>query len=173
MGLCDPIKFKPLWVLGASRKQLGNGENTDAIAGADAISNCPEGERNAAKSECHAATVEAVGREMVTGSLRGVNTHNTTLVPAGCSYSVADKRPIFNHAGTVGPGSSQIRSRQVRHGEAVPGYPWVCTYTVQRPLGIARAGENMSLPTFRGHRGQKDAAEAEIAAEITQWRRDP
>ena len=146
---CDPLTFEPLWVLGAST-------NVGALTeDARASSNCPMGERNAAKDECTAATVEAVGEGMVSGPLRVFNKSNTSMVPVGCSYSVADKRPVFNHA--EGPATP------------VPGYPWICTYTVRRPLATAGgAGTAGRGPTSSG---QREAGAAEVAADVTQWRR--
>ena len=167
---CDPLQFEPLWVLGANRNQSPNGANKDVLTKDDADLDCPIGERNANKDECTAATLEAVGQGLVTGAMNAVNKPDTTKIPAGCSYSRAEKRPVFNHAGDKGITPSVPR--------AIPGYPLVCTFSVQRPVGTTtngglRNGGDAYAQRLPARPYQKGAAAAEIAAEIAAgWRRN-
>ena len=162
---CDPLKFQPLWVLGANRNPSPNGANREAISHASSNEDCPAGERNADKDECTASTEEAVGQAMMTGPLHAINRVDTSEIPAGCSYDRRLKRPVFNHAGKKDRKGVSFKAK------AVPGYPLVCTYTVDRPVGMIRDDMNMTrkLPS---RPFQKGAAAAEIAAEIGQWRRN-
>ena len=61
------------------------------------LSGCPNGQRNAAESECLAAVQEAthaLGRPM--RGLKVVDEGADGVVPGGCSYSFASKRGVFN-----------------------------------------------------------------------------
>ena len=162
---CDPLEFQPLWVLGANRNQSPNGANKDALTEPASDADCPAGERNANKDECTAATIEAVGQGQVTGELLAISKPDTTKFPAGCSYSRAEKRPVYNYAGEKGGTPPPPK--------AIPGYPLVCTFTVQHPVGqshmpyAGRFAERLPRRPF-----QKGEAAAEIAAEIASgWRR--
>ena len=141
---CDPIEFQPLWILGA---RDGTGESK---------ASCPPGERNAVKDECYAATVESVGKDMVTGPLLEVHAGRYSY-PSGCSYSRAIKRPIYNDS----PYSSDLAK----------GYPLICTHTVNQPPILRKDQSPMrTVPS--------DAQAAEIAADIAEeishgWRRAP
>ena len=165
---CDPLKFQPLWVLGANRNQSPNGANKNVLTNSDSDADCPKGERNADKDECTAATIEAVGQGQVTGKIDVINKPDTTKVPAGCSYNRAEKRPVFNHAGDDGGPVPK----------AIPGYPLVCTFSVQRPVGMTTNGGLRNDGMVYAERlpsrpYQKGAAAAEIAAEIAAgWRRN-
>ena len=147
--LCDPIEFQPLWVLGA---RDGTGEDAE-LAGE--IS-CPAGERNAVKRECYNATVEAVGKDMVTGPLLEVHADRYSY-PSGCSYGRADKRAIYNDS----PVSTDMAK----------GHPLVCTHTVhQSPILRKEQSPMRTMPS--------DAQAADIAASIAEeiahgWRRAP
>ena len=146
---CDPIEFQPLWVLGA---RDGTGEDAE-LAGE--IS-CPAGERNAVKRECYNATVEAVGKDMVTGPLLEVHADRYSY-PSGCSYGRADKRAIYNDS----PVSTDMAK----------GHPLVCTHTVhQSPILRKEQSPMRTMPS--------DAQAADIAASIAEeiahgWRRAP
>ena len=100
---CDPLEFQPLWVLAARE-----GPSLWADPGSGVP--CPSGERTATKGECYDAAVEAVGKEQVTDPLVVVHEWG---YPTGCSYSRADKHPIFND----NPQSKNVTA----------GYPLVCT----------------------------------------------
>jgi len=164
---CDPLEFQPLWVLGANRNQSPNGANKNALTNSDSNADCPKGERNADKDECTAATIEAVGQGQVTGHIDVANHPDTTQLPAGCSYNRAEKRPVFNHAGDDKGGPVP---------KAIPGYPLVCTFSVQRPVGMSTDGGNDGMvyaQRLPSRPYQKGAAAAEIAAEIASgWRRN-
>ena len=141
---CDPIEIQPLWVLGA---RDGAGESNVS---------CPAGERNAVKSECYSATVEAVGKDMVTGPLLEVHADRYSY-PSGCSYGRADKRAIYNDS----PVSTDMAK----------GHPLVCTHTVhQSPILRKEQSPMRTMPS--------DAQAADIAASIAEeiahgWRRAP
>lgn len=142
--LCDPIEFQPLWVLGA---RDGTGESKIS---------CPIGERNAVKRECYNATVEAVGKDMVTGPLLEVHADRYSY-PSGCSYGRAGKRAIYNDS----PVSTDLAK----------GHPLVCTHTVnQSPILRKEQSPMRTMPS--------DAQAADIAASIAEeiahgWRRAP
>jgi hypothetical protein len=150
--LCDPIEFQPLWVLGA---RDGAGESNVS---------CPAGERNAVKSECYNATVEAVGKDMVTGPLLEVHADRYSY-PSGCSYGRAERHAIYNDS----PVSTDLAA----------GHPLVCTHTVNQSLILSKDQPPISSVAW------SDAQAAEIAAGLAEeiahfyeeiahgWRRAP
>ena len=149
---CDPIEIQPLWVLGA---RDGAGESNVS---------CPAGERNAVKSECYSATVEAVGKDMVTGPLLEVHADSYSY-PSGCSYGRAERRAIYNDS----PVSTNLAA----------GHPLVCTHTVNQSPILSKDQPPISSVAW------SDAQAADIAAGLAEqiahfyeeiahgWRRAP
>ena len=100
--------------------------------------------------------------------MNAINKPDPKKVPAGCSYSRAEKRPVFNHAGDHGGAPPK----------AIAGYPLICTFNVQRPVGMSingglRSGDTVYAERLPSRPYQKGVAAAEIAAEIASgWRRN-